>query len=245
MNVEEVKRQFPESAIEIEALERLGFASRTAGWIDRLDLEKARTACWLVGKVGDERDADELVDILSSQRSDLWVEAATSLNTIGTQKQVVPLLSLLANCPEVDRQVGAVYALSSIANRCEEKLMIEVQRQLIEVASNSTFVPAVRGNALEGLTGICRETFPDLYRQAAIVVIQALDDREAEVRFWACFAAAGLGITEALDKLQVLARTDRTIVPGWWFVSEEAEDTIVRLNGGDPPLRQPRNLTNT
>jgi hypothetical protein len=84
-----------------------------------------------------------------------------------------------------------------------------------------------------------------LYRQAAIVVIQALDDREAEVRFWACFAAAGLGITAALDKLQVLARTDRTIVPGWWFVSEEAEDTIVRLNGGDPSLRQPRNLTNT
>jgi hypothetical protein len=91
------------------------------------------------------------------------------------------------------------------------------------------------------LTGIRREIFPDLYQRAVTVVLQALDEGEAEIRFWACFAVTGLGIREALDKLRVLVQTDRSIVPGWWCVGEEAEDAIIRLNGGDPPLRKSHN----
>jgi HEAT repeat protein len=233
------QKNFPESAREIEDLENLGFASRRVGWIDDLDLEKARTACWLLGKIGDDRDADTLINVLLSQRSELWMEAATSLNAIGTEKQVTPLLSLLTNDAEIDRQVGAVYALSSIAIRCQESRMREILNKLLEAAANTTLAAAVRGNALEGLTGISREIFPDLYQQAVSVILAALNDGEAEVRFWACFAVAGLEIKEAMDTLRVLV-TDREIVLGWWSVSEEAEDTITRLNGGDPPLRKPR-----
>ncbi|MEH1887691.1 hypothetical protein [Nostoc sp.] len=38
-----------------------------------LTKEKAQTACWLVGRVGDERDADALISTLSSQRRELWI----------------------------------------------------------------------------------------------------------------------------------------------------------------------------
>ena len=199
MNLEEVKEKFPESASEIEALESLGFAFRSAGWIDSLDLEKAQTACWLVGKVGNDQDADALVNILLGQRSKLWRQAATSLNMIGTEKHVTPLLSLLTNHAEIEQQFGAVYALSSIAVRCQENRAVEVQNKLVEVSANPTLAASVRGNALEGLTGISREICPDLYQRAVAVVLQALDDGEAEVRFWACFAVAGLKIREALD----------------------------------------------
>lgn len=57
MNLKEVKKRFPESVSEIETLESLGFAARSDGWINSLDSEKAKTACWLVGKIGNGQDA--------------------------------------------------------------------------------------------------------------------------------------------------------------------------------------------
>ncbi|QLE45177.1 hypothetical protein FD723_33175 (plasmid) [Nostoc sp. C052] len=68
MNLQEVKNQFLEAVGEIETLERLGFASRSGNWIDTLDFEKAQTACWLVGRVG-----DALICTLSGQRRELWI----------------------------------------------------------------------------------------------------------------------------------------------------------------------------
>ncbi|RCJ42309.1 hypothetical protein A6769_37865 [Nostoc punctiforme NIES-2108] len=73
MNLQEVKNQFPEAVGEIETLERLGFASRSGNWIDTLDFEEAQTACWLFGRIGDERDADALIHTLSGQRCELWI----------------------------------------------------------------------------------------------------------------------------------------------------------------------------
>jgi hypothetical protein len=40
MNLKEVKHKFPKSASAIDALERLGFASRTV-WLDQLAVEEA------------------------------------------------------------------------------------------------------------------------------------------------------------------------------------------------------------
>lgn len=73
INLQEVKNQFPEAVGEIETLERLGFAYRSGNWIDSLDFEEAQTACWLVGRIGDERDADALIYTLSGQRRELWI----------------------------------------------------------------------------------------------------------------------------------------------------------------------------
>ena len=86
MNIKEVKNQFPQSASEIEILEGLGFNKRSLNWLETLNLNIAQTACWLMGKVGNNFDADILVDILSSQRSELWMPAATALSLIEERK---------------------------------------------------------------------------------------------------------------------------------------------------------------
>ncbi|OCQ90443.1 hypothetical protein BCD64_27610 [Nostoc sp. MBR 210] len=237
MNLQEVKHQFPEAAGEIEILESLGFASRSADWIDTLDIEQAQTACWLLGRVGNDQDADILISILSSQSSELWMQAATSLSLIATEKHFKSLLSILSTSSDPIQRNSVVYALAFLSN-CEVNQ--EVISVLTEVAANTSETAFIRAQALEGIGNKLSQELPaNLYQQALNVIIQGLDDAEAEVRFWSCFAAGAINIQETLPKLELLAQTDKTIVPGWWSVGEEAEDSITLMNGGEPPLREP------
>lgn len=239
MDLEEVKNQFPESASEIEVLESLGFASRSDGWIDSLESKQAQTACWLVGKVGDERDADALVSILSNPRPQLWRQAATSLSLIATKRHLTALLSILATSVDPLQRETVVYTLSFFT-KCP--VTPEVISVLTATAANKAETPSVRAQALEGLGNkLSQEIALNLYQEAVTVIIEALDDPEAEIRFWACFAVSALDIKEALPKLETLARNDRAIVPGWRSVGEEAEDAIALMNGEEPPLRKPYN----
>lgn len=148
MNPEEVKYCFPDIVSEIEILESLGFTSRSDGWIDSLDLEEGQTACWLVGRVGDDRDADALVSILSSQRSELWMQAATSLSLIATERHLMSLLSILVTSSNPIQRNSAVYALSFLSTHKENQDVIST---LIEIAGNHSEAPFVRAQALEGL----------------------------------------------------------------------------------------------
>lgn len=238
MNLEEVKQQFPESVRDIEILERLGFASRKTGWIDDLDLEKAIAACWLLGKIGSDRDADALIRVLSGQRRDLWMHAATSLSVIATQRHVSPLLSILETSSNSEQRESVVYALSFLS---DSSITPEVIGVLTEIAANPLEATAVRAQALEGLGNhLSPELAPHLDQKALTVMLEALDDAEAAIRFWACFAVGRCKIEAALPKLQRLAQTDKTLVEGWWSVGEEAEDAITFINGGEPPPREPR-----
>ena len=239
MNLEEVKNEFPESASEIKILESLGFAFRSDGWIDSLESTQAQTACWLVGKVGDDQDADALVSILSNPRPELWRQAATPLSLIARERHLSALLSTLATSFDPIQRETIVYALSFLTT-CP--VTLEVSSVLTAAAANNAETPSVRAQALEGLGNkLSQEVTLNLYQEAVTVIIEALDGAEAEIRFWACFAVSALKIKEALPRLEILARKDREIVPGWWSVSEEAEDAITLMNGGEPPLRKPCN----
>ncbi|MBE9207334.1 HEAT repeat domain-containing protein [Nostoc sp. LEGE 06077] len=214
MNLQQVKNKFPEAVGAIKTLESLGFASRSGNWIDTLDFEKAQTACWLIGQVGDDRDADSLIRILSGQRRELWMQAATSLSLIATEQHLKSLLSILSTSSDPTQRNSVVYALSFLSN-CEATQ--EVISTLTEVAANKTEVPFIRAQALEGIGNKLSQELPkNLYQPAVSVIIQGLDDADAEVRFWSCFAAGALEIQEALPKLKLLAQTDKTIVAGWW-----------------------------
>ncbi len=264
MNLTEVKHQFPEAIAEIEALENLGFAHRSAHWIDTLKLEQAQTACWLIGKIGTDRDAHTLITLLSSQRSELWMQAATSLSPIATSQHLPPLISILATSTHPAQRNSIVYALSFLSNlEGNEPGNEQIVRTLIQIATNPLEPAFVSAQALEGLGNQLSKKSPkDLFRQAVSAIIQSLDHSEAEIRFWACFAVGAIArqpsretaqqiaqqtaqqtartitLKQALPKLQSLAQNDRTIVPGWWSVGEEAEDAIARINGQEPPLRQ-------
>jgi HEAT repeat protein len=226
MNIEEVKQQFPEVITDIAALEEMGLSDRQTGWIDRLDSHLAMTACWLFGNIGNNRDADELINILAGDRHDLWMQAATSLSLIATAKHLQPLLSLLATSTNLDRRSSIVYALSFLPVAPVGKWIAV----LTEIAADRTEPPAIRGQALEGLGNKLSSEIPaNISERAISVIIRSLDDAEPEVRFWACFAVGALKLTAALPRLQILAKTDRAIVPSWQSVSAEAEDTIKRL----------------
>lgn len=142
------------------------------------------------------------------------MQAATSLSLIATERHLKPLLSILAISSNPEQRESAVYALSFLTG-------CEVDRQVIatltEIVANNSEASSVRGQALEGLSNkLSEELPPNLYQRAVSVIIQALDDSEAEVRFWACFAAVATRIKEALPRLQVLAETDSTIAAGHW-----------------------------
>lgn len=239
MNLEEVKNQFPESVSEIKVLESLGFAFRSDGWIDSLESKQAQTACWLVGKVGGDQDADALVSILSNPRPELWRQAATSLSLIATERHLTALLPILTTSFDPIQRETVVYTLSFLTT-CQ--VTSEVISVLTATAANKAETPSVRAQALEGLGNkLSQEVALNLYQKAVTVIIEALDDVKAEIRFWACFAVSALEIKEALPKLEVLVQNDRAIVPGWWSVGKEAEDAITLMNGGEPPLRKPCN----
>jgi HEAT repeat protein len=233
MNLEFVKNQFPQIASEIEILEGLGFNSRSLNWLEALDLEKAQTACWLMGKVDSNFDADILLVILSGQRSELWMPAATALSLIATEKHLPSLLSILASSRESPQRESAVYALSFLT-KC--RVNLEVIDVLTEVAANKAEVPSARGQALEGLGNKMRQEFPqNIYQRAVSIIIECLDDSESEVRFWACFAVGAVRASDALPKLRVLAQTDDAVVAGWWSVGKEAQDSINLINNTSPP----------
>lgn len=235
MNLEAIKQQFPESASDIETLENSGLATRQPGWINNLDLDKAITACWLLGKIGDDRDADALIGVLAGHRPELWMQAATSLSSIMTQRHLSSLLSILETSSDPAQRESVVYAL---AFQSDSQITPQVIRVLTEVAINQVEAPSVRAQALEGLANHLSQESLTLHQEAVGAIVAALDDSEAAIRFWACFAAGSLKIEEALSKLQLLAQKDKTLVEGWWSVSEEAEDAITLLNGGEPPLRK-------
>jgi HEAT repeat protein len=235
MNLEAVKQQFPESTSDIEALENSGLATRQPGWINNLDLDKAIAACWLLGKIGDDQDADALISVVAGQRRELWMQAAVSLSPIMTQRHLSPLLSILEASSDPAQRESVVYAL---AFQSDSQITPQVIRVLTEVTVDQGETPSVRAQALEGLGNQLSQELLTLHQEAVNAIVAALDDSEATIRFWACFAAGKLKIEEALSKLQLLAQNDKTLVEGWWTVSEEAEDAITLLNGGEPPLRK-------
>lgn len=226
MDLEAIKQQFPESANDIEALETLGLATRQLGWINTLDLDKAITACWLLGKIGDVRDADALIGVLAGHHPELWMQAAASLSSIMTQRHLSFLLSILETSSDPAQRESAVYAL---AFQPDSQIAPQVIQVLTEVAINQAEAPSVRAQALEGLANHLSQESLTLHQEAVGAIVAALDDSEAEVRFWACFAAGSLKIEEALSKLQCLAQNDKAILDGWWSVSEEAEAAITSI----------------
>ena len=237
MDLELVKRNFPADAHEIDRLASLGFSNRSRDWLDRLDPELAGLACWLMGKVGDASDADLLVEILAGDRQELWMQAATSLGAIGSDRQIPALVAILADRHAPDRRDSVVYALSFLPNYQTPDEMIRV---LTDIVADKTELSRIRAQALEGLGNkFDRATATDVNRRACGEIRSALTDPAPEVRFWACFAAGAIDLHEARTQLQLLARTDDTIVPGWWSVGEEALDAITKLDGGIPLLRQP------
>ena len=93
---------------------------------------------------------------------------------------------------------------------------------------------AVRGQAAEGLGTLldCSATGDRGWLAAESALLDSLTDPSPTVRFWCCFALGCLRSARAVAPLEKLRDEDQALIPGWWYVREEAADALNSIAGG-------------
>ncbi|HIB66166.1 MAG TPA: HEAT repeat domain-containing protein [Phycisphaerales bacterium] len=119
-----------------------------------------------------------------------------------------------------------------------------VTTALLQGAADTNEHPLVRGQCLESLTHK-----PDWSRRASRrdkkihrVVLDCLSDPDANVRFWACFAASGMKLKSAQHLLRQMTR-DPELGDMGWTVGYEAQEALKSIQGkqawqDEPPHRK-------
>ena len=203
---------------DIGALRNRGVVS----WADLLAVlddpaagEDRATACWLLGRAGDERALGPLVAALHDPDPRLRGEAARALGALGSPRAVPELIAVLQTDANPDTRMAAAHSLGLFS---DHRAVDALLARLADRSEN----PRVRGFAAEALAGPGE-------RRAVPALIAALGDPSVEVRFWAAFALGEIGDPAALSALQQLARTDEATLPGWRSVSDEAAAAIENI----------------
>lgn len=138
--------------------------------------------------------------------------AIQALGMIGSRRAAPSMVAVLLE-DEHDRVRGmAANALSRIADP-------RAKAALYQIATDKDAPANVRGDAIETLTNHADD-------RRIPVLLEALHDPSAEVRFWAVFTLGQVGGADVLPELERLATTDDEVVPHWWSVGREAQDAI-------------------
>ncbi|MCH7711830.1 MAG: HEAT repeat domain-containing protein [Proteobacteria bacterium] len=235
--IAKVKSVHPESAGDIDRVLESGVSScdDLIAAMDSMGAEERSTAAWLMGRLGTKRHARGLLKYLQSDDRALGTAAATSISVIGGKAVVRPLLDIMRKGARADYREAAGYALSFLMAYGYSRPVLEAY---LDVLNDENEAPAVRAQVCEGLNYIdWGDRRRRLARRVIASLLRALGDASPEVRFWACFAIGKYGVRRALPALKALAEKDKTLVPGWWTVGEEAADAITTINGGFPPDR--------
>jgi HEAT repeat protein len=177
--------------------------------------ENRARAGWLLGRLGSDRAVEHLTAALRDPDARLRAEAARSLGTLGDPRAVPDLVETLRKDTDPDARMSAAHALGLVGDD-------RVVDPLLEKLADRDENPRVRGAVAEALAG------PQV-RRAVPHLIAALGDASVEVRFWAAFALGELGDPKALGALERLAQTDRSTLPGWRTVGEEATAAIENI----------------
>lgn len=152
-----------------------------------------------------------------------------------SSKGLTLLIETIDSSAPVNVRRAAVYGPMSETSARSYKI-------LLRVFSDEAEDPSVRAQAAEGLAGRVvfdarvRRRRIDVDAQAAL--LRGLDDASPAVRFWSAFALAKPGNVGALQKLSRLKR-DRTLIPGWWTIGQEATWAVSVIRGEDEG-REPR-----
>ena len=153
-------------------------------------------------------------------------EAAKLLSNAKGAKLIASLTRVLRSGDRAYSREAAAYALSWRQDR-------KAAEALLPCAADLSEQDSVRAQATEGLAmnleWASRKT--RLRLKAEGLMMQMLDSPSPTLRFWACFGLGSLRCHRAIPLLRKLAREDASVCPGWWFVSEEAEDALERIAG--------------
>jgi len=156
-------------------------------------------------------------------------EAAKKISHLWLSKSEAKMLSrVVIESGSDHNKEAAIYAISCIEEHNSITLKV-----LVDVLKNSDYSESVRGRAAEGIGLINPSKRFKLRKEVEELLLQALKDPSPTVRFWSCYAVSMLELKSAIPLLEELQNKDESICPGWWYVSEEAEDAIAKIRGLD------------
>lgn len=152
-----------------------------------------------------------------------------------TKSELKKLSNVVIEGNDIHNKEAATYAISWIENRSSALAI------LIDILSTMQNHERVRGQAAEGIGLIKPSRKFKLRMDAERILLKSLNDPSPIVRFWSCYAVGELKMKNALPILKELQVKDSGICPGWWYVSEEAEDAIAKINNREWKDRIPVN----
>lgn len=218
--------------MELRKLERRGIKSRTSlkKHLEMLPERELSTALWVLGRVGKRDDVAKLVAI-RRLRPKAAVYAIEALATLGGKRARSEIERLLIDQRHpLKVRIAACHALG---HRWRGKVRASI---FYPIVSDLDEEASLRGYAIEGIGVRVSRGARNEINKAVDLLLPCLDDRFAEVRFWAIFALAGMNARQALPKLRRLARKDHADGPFGWSVAEEAKDAVHSLtNNGRWP----------
>lgn len=177
--------------------------------------EKRIEAIWVLGKRKDKRAIPVLISSIQDTDKGVRWESAKALSNIAHRSSIKPLMHLMRRGKTSDIRHTATYALSFMFS----KHFSQAARALLDVLKNKNEKAVVRAQAAEGLGNL-------QYRVAIKELMNALDDKNIEVRYWAVFALGKLGNSRAILKLREIARRDHGVLPKWGSIRKEARAAI-------------------
>lgn len=202
--------------------------------VDRLPAARVATAVYVLGSVGKKDAVPKLLRMLRTKRGVVLWDIRNALTKIGGQQVLVGLQRILSDKRRsVRSRFEACYGLAHELHRTKVNPAI-----FFSVIADKTNNVRLRGLAVEGVA--IRASHQRFKRRrisvaCTQVLVEWLHDSRAEVRFWAVFGMACLGVKRSLPILQKLAREDHETASLGWSVAEEAKDVIQVLRKGRWP----------
>lgn len=241
------KNQFGDDRVA-STLERLGVSdpNDVIPLLQSSNRRLAAAACSALGYTRKKAYSTVLLAVLKGKRSSLWMSAAVAISQLESKRTIRPLIQLMLDPSRSARQrQAAAYALSfTWSGLADVRYMTSIGEAFVTILQNQHESPGLRGQVAEGLAylhgpcaGAARDRRRRAYREAGQILITALGDPAAEVRFWSAFALGSMRYRAALPVLRKLARRDKGRFGNWWTVGEEAADAADHINGGALPIR--------
>lgn len=187
--------------------------------------EARPTICWLLGRLGDHAALDALRRAAADEDPSVRTEAVRALGEIGHDADVELLRGVLLRDPEtIVRSMAAAQLGMFAGRRAFEALAAALSRPGEDEEVRSTCAEAL---------GTCDD--PD----ALPLLLDALRDPSALVRYDAALALDQLGDPRALDGLRERVERDDAELPGVGSVREIAADAIASIQARMSPGQRP------
>ena len=187
--------------------------------------------------MNDQSSWQMLIEQLSQASDEDALEAAKLLGQQHHEECVRSLIQFVRSQQPPFRRELALYALAWMHNP-------QLIDTFIQILIDADEMESVRGQAAEALgmlfDGNPEET--DHYYKAESALLDCISDSSAVVRFWCCYGLGNMRSHRAIDQLEAIREHDRGLCPGWWYVSEEAEDALARISGQPESARIPVHL---